>query len=220
MGSALASSFFSYNLIFLHVPYVLYIQAPRSHLSYSYCQYFPLNLVRSYPRPIWMWWLTLCPPVWTTIRKILKLMQMGRRLVMSSVSVCLSVSVSESVYLFVFLFICLWMYVCMYVCMCVYFSALGVLNMIQYTWAVKPNVFAYAYPNKCSLSYSFSYRNHANISSLIFMSLFISHLLFIFLAFDPSDLSFLLYLSHLSTFHSIYLFLCIYLLHTPSFFRW
>ena len=112
---------------------------------------------------------------------------------MSSVSVCLSVclsvSVSVSVYLFVFLFICvsMCMYVC--VCVCVYFSALGVLNMIQYTWVVKrgikrtPNVFAYAYPNKCSLSYSFSYRNHANISSLIFMSLFISHhLIFILLA--------------------------------------
>ena len=149
---------------------------------------------------------------------------------MSSVSVCLSVclsvSVSVCVYLFVFLFICvsMCMYVC--VCVCVYFSALGVLNMIQYIWAVKrgtkrtPNVFAYAYPNKYSLSYSFSYHNHANISSLIFMSLFISHLLFIFLAIDPSDLSFLHYLSHLSTFHSIYLYLCIYLLHTPSLYRW
>ena len=70
----------------------------------------------------------------------------------------------------------------------VYLSALGVLNMIQYIWAVKrgikrtPNVFAYAYPNKCSQSYSFPYHNHANISSLIFMSLFISHLIFILLA--------------------------------------
>ena len=150
---------------------------------------------------------------------------------MSSVSVCLSVclsvsvSVSVSVYLFVLLFICvsMCMYVC--VCVCVYFSALGVLNMIQYTWVVKrgikrtPNVFAYAYPNKCSLSYSCPYHNHANISTFIFISPFISHFIFIFFAFDPSDFSFLLYLSHLSTFHSIYLFLCIYLLHTPSFTR-
>ena len=98
---------------------------------------------------------------------------------------------SVSVYLFVFLFICvsMCMYVC--VCVCVYLFALGVLNMIQYTWAVKrgikrtPNVFAYAYPNKCSQSYSFPYHNHANISSLIFMSLFISHLLLFFWLLTP-----------------------------------
>ena len=70
----------------------------------------------------------------------------------------------------------------------VYLFALGVLNMIQYTWALKrgikrtPNVFAYAHLNKCSLSYSFPYHNHANISTLIFMSPSISHLIFILLA--------------------------------------
>ena len=64
--------------------------------------------------------------------------------------------------------------------------------MIQYIWAVKrgikrtPNVFAYAYPNKCYLFYSFPYHNHANNSTFIFMSPSIDHLLFIFLAFDPS----------------------------------
>ena len=143
--------------------------------------------------------------------------------VSSEFCVCLSVCVCVWVCLFVCLpiYLCEYVYVCMYVF--VYLFALGVLNMIQYTWALKrwikrtPNVFAYAHLNKCSLSYSFPYHNHANISSLIFMSLFISHLLLFFWLLTP--LSFLLYLSHLSTFHSIYLFLCIYLLHTPSFTR-